>query len=406
MNRVFFCTLPGCLGIDPRHLLALLWFIPYLHQEMQERTNIKGMTRPELRQFVESIGERSFRADQLFRWMYARGARSFRAMTDLSDQARGQLEEIADLGNLTLESKQLSTKDGTTKFLFRLADGALIETVLIPAERESEIESPRLTLCLSTQVGCPLDCKFCATGTMGFTRNLTAGEIVDQVLVAQELISRRITNLVYMGMGEPMLNYDHVMKSVEILTDDHALNISWKHITISTAGYADHIRRLADEKRKGRLAVSLHSLVDEQRLRIMPINKKYPLNVLLDAVEYYYKKTRQRPTFEYILFDGLNDSQEDAGRLITLTKRIPSKINLIPFHSIGNSSAGLKPTPQDRIEEFARKLRREHVTVMVRSSAGEDIAAACGQLAVTQPGETLTRDRRRSDVPGSDVLIS
>jgi 23S rRNA (adenine2503-C2)-methyltransferase len=386
--------------------LAPLRFIPYLHLEMQERTTIKGMTRPELRQFVESIGERSFRAEQLFRWMYARGVRSFRAMTDLSDHARNQLEEIADLGNLTLESRQLSTKDGTTKLLFRLADGALIETVLIPAERESGKEVPRLTLCLSTQVGCPLDCKFCATGTMGFTRNLSAGEIVDQVLIAQHLVSRRITNLVYMGMGEPMLNYDQVMKSVEILTDDHALNIGWKHVTISTAGYADHIRRMADEKRKGKLAVSLHSLVDEQRLRIMPINKKYPLNVLLDAVEYYYRKTRQRPTFEYILFDGFNDSSEDAGRLIELTKRIPSKINLIPFHSVAGLSASLKPTPQDRIEEFARRLRREHVTVMVRSSAGEDIAAACGQLAVTQPGGTQTRDRRRSVVSGSVVLIS
>jgi len=378
---------------------------------MQERTNIKGMTRPELRAFVESIGEKSFRADQLFRWMYARGAQSFRAMTDLSDQARNQLETIAELGNLTLESKQQSADDGTTKYLFRLNDGLLIETVLIPADRQSASEPPRLTLCLSTQVGCPLDCKFCATGSMGFTRNLTAGEIVDQVLVVQQIISRRITNLVYMGMGEPMLNYEQVMKSVEILTDDHALNIGWRHITISTAGYADQIRRMADENRKARLAVSLHALVDEQRLRIMPINKKYPLDILLDAVEYYYKKTRRRPTFEYILFDGINDSPEDARRLIALTRRIPGKVNLIPFHSVqfadpGDFGARLKPTPHDRIEEFARKLRREHVTVMVRSSAGEDIAAACGQLAVLQPEKIHPKNRRRSAVSGSDVLIS
>ncbi|MEX2190613.1 MAG: 23S rRNA (adenine(2503)-C(2))-methyltransferase RlmN [Bacteroidota bacterium] len=377
---------------------------------MQERTNIKGMTRPELRKFVESIGEKSFRANQLFRWMYARGARSFRAMTDLSDQARNQLEKIAELGNLSLESKQLSARDGTTKFLFRLTDASLIETVLIPAEKQSANETPRLTLCLSTQVGCPLDCKFCATGTMGFSRNLTAGEIVDQVLVVQELISRRITNLVYMGMGEPMLNYENVMKSVDILTDDHALNIGWKHITISTAGYADHIRRMADENRKGKLAVSLHSLVDEERLRIMPINKKYPLSALLDAVEYYYKKTRRRPTFEYILFDGVNDSPEDAKRLIALTKRIPSKINLIPFHAIefthsGRLNQGLSPTLPDRIEEFARRLRHERVTVMVRSSAGEDIAAACGQLAVLQPKKNQITDRQGA-VPRPDVLIS
>lgn len=364
------------------------------------------MTRPELREFAESMGEKSFRGDQLFRWMYARGARSFHAMTDLSDHARNQLERIAELGNLTLESKQLSARDETTKYLFRLTDGSLIETVLIPADRQSANETPRLTLCLSTQVGCPLDCKFCATGSMGFSRNLTAGEIVDQVLVVQQLLSHRVTNLVYMGMGEPMLNYANVMKSFEILTDDHALNISWRHITVSTAGYADHIRRMADENRKVKLAVSLHSLVDEQRTRLMPINKKYPLNVLLDAVEYYYEKTRRRPTFEYILFDGVNDSLEDGRRLVALSRRIPSKINLIPFHSIHPVDSGgeLKPTPQDRIEEFARKLRSEHITVMVRSSAGDDIAAACGQLAVMQPGENKAKDRRQMAVPPSNFF--
>ncbi len=377
---------------------------------MQRRTNIKGMSRPELREFVESIGEKPFRANQLFHWMYARGARSFRAMTDLSDQARNQLENIAELGNMHVESKQLSPRDGTTKFLFRLADGSCIETVLIPAEKESANESPRLTLCLSTQVGCPLDCKFCATGTMGFSRNLSAGEIVDQVLVVQEHISRRITNLVYMGMGEPMLNYENVMKSVDILTDDQALNIGWKHITISTAGYADHIRRMADENRKARLAVSLHSLIDEHRSQIMPINKKYPLAMLLDAVEYYYKKTRRRPTFEYILLDGINDSSEDARRLIALSKRIPSKINLIPFHAIDVASSGklnpvLKPTPPERIEEFARELRKANLTVMVRSSAGDDIAAACGQLAVVRPAKTQTTDHRRQALQ-PDLLIS
>lgn len=368
------------------------------------------MSKPELRDFVESIGEKSFRANQLFRWMYARGARSFRAMTDLPDQARNQLEDIAELGNIKLESKQLSPRDGTTKFLFRLADGSLIETVLIPAEKESADETPRLTLCLSTQVGCPLDCKFCATGTMGFSRNLTAGEIVDQVLAVRDLTSQRITNLVFMGMGEPMLNYENVMKSVDILTDDQALNIGWKHITISTAGYADHIRRMADEKRKAKLAVSLHSLTDEQRLRIMPINKKYPLAVLLDAVEYYYQKTRRRPTFEYILFDGMNDSAEDVRKLIALSKRIPSKINLIPFHAIEFArpeklNPVLKPTPPERIEEFAGELRRNHMTVMVRSSAGDDIAAACGQLAVLRPANTQTTNHRRH-VPQPDLLIS
>jgi 23S rRNA (adenine2503-C2)-methyltransferase len=222
---------------------------------------------------------------------------------------------------------------------------------------------------------------------MGFVRNLTAGEIVDQVLFVQSHIGQRITNLVYMGMGEPMLNYDNVMKSVEILTDDHSLNIGWRHITVSTAGYADHIRRLADDPRKVKLALSLHSLADEVRSKLMPINRKYPLEKVLDAVEYYYRTTGRRPTFEYILFEGLNDTDEDIRRLVALSRRIPSKVNVIPFHSIAfalpsGQQLDLRPTQRYRMEEFAQRLRESHVTVMVRSSSGEDIAAACGQLAI------------------------
>jgi 23S rRNA (adenine2503-C2)-methyltransferase len=238
-------------------------------------------------------------------------------------------------------------------------------------------------------VGCPLDCKFCATGTMGFHRNLTAGEIVDQVIQAQRHAQRRITNIFYMGMGEPMLNYENVMKSVDLITDDRALNIGTRHITISTAGYADKIRQMADEDRKVKLALSLHSLDNEKRTKLMPLTKKYSVAELMEALEYYYHKTRRRPTFEYIPFDGFNDTAQDIAEFLKLSKRIPCKVNLIPYHSIaftGLSGFGatLKPTPSARIERFAQALRDGNVTVMVRSSAGEDIEAACGQLAVEE----------------------
>lgn len=354
-----------------------------------KKKNIRGLSLRELQEFVESLGEKKFRAAQLFAWLYAKGAQSFNEMTDISKGFRGVLENSAMLDNLELARKSVSPTDGTTKFLFRLNDGLMIESVLIPPEELSPAADRRLTLCLSTQVGCPLDCKFCATGTMGFLRNLTAGEIIDQVIHAQRHATRRITNLVYMGMGEPMLNYDEVMKSVEILSDDRSLNIGTKHITISTAGYADKIRQMADEDRKVKLALSLHSLDNEKRTQLMPITKKFSVDDLIGALEYYYHKTRRRPTFEYIPFDGFNDTKDDIKRFVALSKRIPCKVNIIPFHSIAFTGAAgfaatLKPTPRPRMEQFAQALREANITVMVRSSAGEDIEAACGQLAVEE----------------------
>ena len=343
----------------------------------------------ELQAFVECLGEKKYRAAQLFSWLYAKGAQSFDEMTDISREFRSVLEHSAKVDNLDLVRKSVSPTDGTTKFLFRLNDDLMIESVLIPPEETSPAAERRLTLCVSTQVGCPLDCKFCATGTMGFLRNLTAGEILDQVIQAQRHAERRITNLVYMGMGEPMLNYDEVMKSVDILSDNRSLNIGSRHITISTAGYADKIRQMADEDRKVKLALSLHSLDNEKRTQLMPITKKFSVDDLVEALEHYYKKTRRRPTFEYILFDGFNDTKEDIRRFVKLSKRIPCKVNIIPFHSIAFTGASgfaatLKPTPRPRMEAFAQALREADITVMVRSSAGEDIEAACGQLAVEE----------------------
>lgn len=355
---------------------------------MKKQTELKGFDLEELQAFVLALGEKKYRAAQLYQWMYAKGAQSFEEMTDISKEFRSLLDRTAVLTNLRLVAKEVSA-DGTMKFLFGLGDGLEIESVLIPSANASSNGDGRLTLCISTQVGCPLACKFCATGSMGFHRNLSAGEIVDQVLQSQRSYGKRITNLVYMGMGEPMLNYDNVMKSINLLNDDRSLNVGARHITVSTAGYADKIRQMADEGRKVKLALSLHSLDNEKRAQLMPITKKYSVPELIDALAYYYRKTRQRPTFEYILFDGFNDTEKDVNAFRQLGKRIPCKVNLIPFHSIefthpSGLARSLKPTPLPRVEAFAGELRRSDITVMVRSSSGLDINAACGQLAITR----------------------
>jgi 23S rRNA (adenine2503-C2)-methyltransferase len=352
------------------------------------KKNLKGLTLAELQAFVEELGEKKYRAAQLYGWLYAKSAQSFDEMTDISKEFRALLSHIACISNLESMTHKIS-KDGTTKYLFKLQDGMAIESVLIPSERKTSEGEARLTLCVSTQVGCPLACVFCATGSMGFSRNLNAGEIVDQVLQVQRIAQKRITNLVYMGMGEPMLNYENVLKSVDLINDDRGLNIGARHITISTAGYADKIRQLADEDRHVKLALSLHALDNDKRIKLMPITKKYSVEVLLEALEYYFRKTRQRPTFEYILFDGFNDTAEDLKLFVRLSKRIPCKVNLIPFHSIAfmhpsGIGASLRPASAERIEAFALGLRKADITVMVRGSSGQDIQAACGQLAVAK----------------------
>jgi len=357
------------------------------------KPNLKGLTLPELEEFALSIGEKKYRGKQLFDWLYMKEAVSFDTMSSLSKELRAKLDTSATIESLKLIDSQTSAGDGTTKFLFELHDGKRIESVLIPPRTafsdrlaKEEDEQSRLTLCVSTQAGCALDCKFCATASMGILRNLTAGEIVDQVLRAKAISGKTITNVVYMGMGEPLMNYDHVMNSVDIIST--GIKIAAKRITISTAGWVPKIRQMADENRKMKLAVSLHSLDDRARSELMPINEKFPLKELLDAVQYYYRKTKERVTFEYILFEGWNDRDEDIAKLVKLSKSIPSKLNIIPFHSIEfveptGLGAKLHPTPKDRTEEFVGRLRQAHVTVFIRSSAGEDIDAACGQLAVT-----------------------
>jgi 23S rRNA (adenine2503-C2)-methyltransferase len=355
------------------------------------RINLKGLTLQELEDFALSIGERKFRGKQLFDWLYIKEVSSFEGMSSLSKILKQKLSDVASIESITITNVQEST-DGTNKFLLELIDGKKIETVLIPPsttyssrDASEEEEQKRLTLCVSTQVGCPLDCKFCATGTMGFSRNLTTGEIIDQILQVKKYSGKRITNIVFMGMGEPLLNYDNVMKSIEIITT--GLGIAAKHITLSTVGLVPQIKTLADENRKIKLAISLHSLDQKIRESLMPIAKKYPLPEMIDALQYYYRKMKRRPTFEYILFKDINDRDEDVKTLVKLSKQIPCKVNIIPFHAINAGQSSnvkllLHPAPPGRIDDFAHKLRQSHVTVFVRSSAGEDIDAACGQLAV------------------------
>ena len=355
-----------------------------------ETTNLFGLTQQELAGFFTGMGESSFRGKQLYQWLYARGATDFATMTDLGKGLREELERSARIAALSRVTSKSSRRDGTTKFLFALEDGLTIESVLIPPARSflgsdaaTEDEQKRLTLCISTQVGCPLDCVFCATGKMGFSRNLTTGEIVGQVLEVRRLTGKKITNVVFMGMGEPMMNYDNVMKAIEVMST--GMRIAARRITVSTAGWADRIRQMADERRRAKLAVSLHSANNATRITLMPVTKRYPLAELISAIEYYYTSTKQRVTYEYIFFDGVNDSEKDVAQLVRLARRVPCKINVIPFHSIGFTgptgvAAGLRQSP--RMERIVEHLRSNNLTVMVRSSAGEDIGAACGQLAI------------------------
>ncbi len=352
------------------------------------KINLNGLPLQQLEAFVASMGEPAYRAKQIFAWLYKHKVVQFDDMTNLPESFRQKLKEIAAVEKLSVVKKQQSQFDGTIKFLFELADGKQIESVLIPPRKSAVDADSRFTACVSTQVGCPLDCKFCATGTMGFERNLSPAEIIGQVSTAQTLVEKPITNIVFMGMGEPMLNYDNVMSAIEILTSENGMGFTPRRITVSTAGYVEQIKRMADEQRKVKLALSLHSLNNETRSKLMPIAKKFGVDELLDALEYYFKKTKKSVMLEYILFDGLNDTDNDVLQLVKASRRFECRVNLIPFHSIAFThprgfSAALKGAPQEKILSFAAKLRRYTIPVFVRSNSGEDIDAACGQLAVT-----------------------
>ena len=339
------------------------------------KLNLKGVTRQELVQHLAGIGKERYRADQIIRWLYLQRVKDIDKMSNLSLSCREHLCGFSFIDQLELVKEQIS-QDGTRKFLFRLADGHTIETVLIS-------EKDRLTLCISTQVGCRMGCRFCLTGGSGFERQLSAAEIVDQVIQVAEIIAPEsqgrgpITNIVLMGMGEPLDNFDEVVKALEIFMYDDGMQFSHRRLTLSTCGLAPEIIELG-KRIYVSLAISLNAADDTLRSDLMPVNRRYNLSELLAACRTYPATSQRRITFEYIMFAGLNDSLEDAERLAELIGNLPAKINLIPFNE--HPELPFKRPEHQRIVDFVNCLQRYGLTVMTRRSKGADISAACGQL--------------------------
>ncbi len=342
---------------------------------MKAKRDIRKLTLDQIKEFVVEHQEKPFRAKQIHEWLWKKSARSFDEMSNLSLPTRKLLKAHFDIKPINVFTKQVSS-DNTIKSAFKLHDEHLIEGVLIPAD-------DRMTACVSSQVGCSLTCKFCATGYMDRERNLDASEIYDQVVAiknqAEEHYQAPLTNIVYMGMGEPLLNYANVLKSVEYITSPEGLGMSPKRITVSTAGIAKMITKMADDGVKFNLALSLHAADDSKRDQIMPINETNTLEALTKSLQYFYQKTRNRITFEYILFYNFNDSIEDAEKLHQLVKKVPSKVNIIEYNPISN--AQYKNTDPETLDKFSQYLEKNGVSVTVRRSRGKDIDAACGQLA-------------------------
>lgn len=337
-------------------------------------TDLKELTQAQLVEFVESLGQPAFRGRQILPWIYRPGITDFSQMTDLAKEFRAVLSTSATMSRFEHFFEECSV-DGAVKFAFRLADGQVIESVLIP-------EEDRNTLCVSSQVGCAMGCSFCLTGTMGLHRNLTTAEIVNQVCAVRDWNLGRgqglLTNIVFMGMGEPLANLNHLLDAISILTEQRGLDFSNRRITVSTCGLVPQMQLLG-EQTDVNLAVSLHAVDDTMRSQLMPVNKRYPLATLIDACRSYRQKRRKRIMFEYTLLEGMNDSDIDAKKLAALLLDIPCKINLLSVNPTGDSR--FRSPREGRVLQFQKILRDRGFTVFIRQSRGEDIAAACGQLA-------------------------
>jgi 23S rRNA (adenine2503-C2)-methyltransferase len=343
------------------------------------KQDIRLLEKNDLIEYFKTMGESKFRADQVSEWLWKKGAHSFEEMTNLSKALRTKLEEAFVIRPIVADIIQRST-DGTIKTRFRLHDGHLIESVLIPVP-----EQDRYTVCISCQVGCSLTCSFCATGQMKRIRNLDAPEIFDQVLLVNrqcmETYKHPITNVVYMGMGEPLLAYKPVYDSIGLLTSDNGMGMAPRRITVSTAGIAKMIKKMADDGLKTNLAISLHAADDFKRNQIMPINEQNNLNILTEALQYFQKNTKDNKiTFEYIAFRDFNDDQEDAENLLRLCRKVPNvKVNIIEYNKV--DGVELEKSDESKVDNIARFLNRNGIAVTVRRSRGKDIDAACGQLA-------------------------
>jgi len=322
---------------------------------------------------VTEYAEPKYRAEQIFNWIYNRNVQSFDEMENIPRQLKKNLADNYILNPLKLLKVTGSKSARTRKYLLECQDGNRIESVLMK-------EQKRITICLSSQVGCALGCEFCATGTMGIIRNSTVGEIVAQYLLLLKESEKPITNVVFMGMGEPFLNYDNVIKSADLLNHPEGINLGARHITISTAGIVPQIRQFAEEKQRYKLAISLNGSTQEQRLETMPIAKKYPIDKLIESIKYYNDETRNLVTFEYVLLADINDSESDAKRLINLISNVPSKLNVIPYNEIGGK---FRRPSDEKIREFLSNFSNAPFMVTTRWSKGADINAGCGQLVVT-----------------------
>ncbi|MCD4663754.1 MAG: 23S rRNA (adenine(2503)-C(2))-methyltransferase RlmN [Bacteroidales bacterium] len=334
------------------------------------KMNITGMTLEEMEQLMESIGQPKYRANQLFTWLYKKRIDNIEQVTVFSKSLRQQLTELVEIKQVEIANRQISKDNETIKFLFRLKDGHFIESVYM-------VDGKRRTVCLSSQVGCTLGCSFCATGAMGFQRNLTVGEIVDQLLTILKTLKVEVTNLVIMGMGEPFLNYETVIRACDVISHSEGISIGKRKITISTAGIVPRIKQFADDGQGFKLAISLNAVDDQMRSQSMPINKKYPINELLNAAKYYASKSRHLITFEYLMIGVINDGIKDAIKLKKLLKGLRCKLNIIPYNA---TDGQFKIPSEEKIDAFIRELLESKIVISVRRSKGADIDAACGQL--------------------------
>lgn len=333
------------------------------------------MTKEQLRQFFVDQGDKAFRGNQVYEWLWQKSAHDFDAMTNISKETRKMLEDNFVINHIRVDQMQRSS-DGTIKNAVRLHDGLIVESVLIPTET-------RTTACVSSQVGCSLDCRFCATARLKRMRNLNPDEIYDQVVAIDNesrlYFDRPLSNIVFMGMGEPLMNYNNVLKAIDKITSPEGLGMSPKRIVVSTSGVPKIIKKMADEEVKFGLAVSLHSAIDEVRTSIMPFNTTFPLKDLREALEYWYSKTKNRITYEYVVWKGINDTQEAVDALVKFCKFAPSKVNIIEYNPIDDGE--FQQASSKAVEMYQNTLERNGITVTVRRSRGKDIDAACGQLA-------------------------